>query len=102
MAPAAVASAAFALVIIDGLNGIMVLSIWLEEVLERRRERDMERRRKEIQAAQAAAESARMEAAAEVQKRWEEWNRRREAAAATGEGINEPPPGTSENSEETT
>ena len=93
MAPAAVASAAFALVIIDGLNGIMVLSIWLEEVLERRRERDMERRRKEIQAA--------AQAAAEVQKRWEEWNRRREAAA-TGEGFNEPPPGTSENSEETT
>ena len=94
LAPAAIASATFALVIVDTANGIMVLSTWLEEVLERRRERDRERRRIEIKAAaQAAAESARVEAAAEVQKKWLEWNRRREAAASSGEEFNEPPPG---------
>ena len=66
----------------------MVLSTWLQETLEKRRQR---------QIAEAAAE-----ATAKVQKRWLDWNRRREAAAHAGEEFNEPPPGTAENLEETT
>ena len=90
MAPAAVSSAAFALVIIDGINGIMVLSTWLEEVLEKRKQRQIK----------AAADFARVEATAEVQKRWEEWNSRREAAVSAGERFSEPPPGATQESEE--
>ena len=88
LAPAAVASATFALVVIDTANGIMVLSTWLQETLDKRRQR---------QIAEAAAE-----ATAKVQKRWLDWNRRREAAAQAGQEFNEAPPGTSENLEETT
>ena len=90
MAPAAVASAAITLVIIDGINGLMVLSTWLAETLEKRRRREQERHRQEIE---AAKELVRMEATAEIQKRWEEWNRRRLEAESVGEEFNEPPPG---------
>ena len=104
MAPAAVSSATFALVIVDTVNGIMVLSTWLAETLEKRRRKEEERRRKEVERirkeverirleGKVAAESARMEATLEVQNRWEEWNRRREAAAMAGEEFTEPPPG---------
>lgn len=78
MAPAAVASAAFTLVIVDGINGLMVLSTWLEETLEKRRRRQI----------RAAVESER--------QRWLDWNRRREAAADAGEEFTEPPPGTTQ------
>ena len=78
MAPAAVASAAFTLVIVDGINGLMVLSTWLEETLEKRRRRQI----------RAAVENER--------QRWLDWNRRREAAAAAGEEFTEPPPGTTQ------
>ena len=81
MAPAAVSSAAFTLVIIDGINGFMVLSTWLEEVLEKRKQRQIK----------AAADKAR----AEERQSWLEWNSRRVAAAAAGEEFNEPPPGAS-------
>lgn len=82
MAPAAVASAAFALVIIDTVNGIMVLSTWLEEVLEKRRQRQIKD-------------------AVDVERRsWLDWNRRREAAAAAGEDFTEPPPGTTTDTED--
>ncbi len=89
LAPAAVASATFALVIIDTANGIMVLSTWLQETLDKRRQREEERHRKELQ---AAVDNER--------QRWLDWNRRREAAAQAGEEFNEPPPGTAENLEE--
>ena len=111
MAPAAVSSAALALVLVDGVNFIMVLSSWLAETLEkhrrqeeqRRREEDKQRRREEDilhrQEISAAADFARVEATAEVQKRWEEWNSRREAAVAAGEEFGEPPPGVAQESE---
>ena len=86
-APAAVSSATFALVIVDGINGIMVLSTWLEEVLEKRKQQQIKA------ASDKAASEARAEATAEVQKRWEAWNRRREAAAIAGDKFNELPPG---------
>ena len=66
----------------------MVLSEWLAETLEKRKQRQIS----------AAADLAR----AEERQKWVEWNGRREAAAAAGEDFNEPPPGASENLEETT
>ena len=103
MAPAAVASAAFTLVIIDGINGLMVLSTWLAETLEKRRRKEEERRRreeerhhKEMEHLRREVERIRSEAEhirLEVQEAWLEWNRRREAAAAAGENFTEPPPG---------
>ena len=74
----------------------MVLSTWLAETLDKRRRKEQELHRKEVE---AAKEFARMEAAAEVKKRtaevqqrWEEWNQRRESAAAAGIEFDEPPP----------
>ena len=103
MAPTAIASAAFTLVIVDGINGLMVLSTWLAETLEKRRRKEEERRRREMERirleGKAAAESARIEATLEVQNRWEDWNRRREAAESTGEKFSEPPPGTNQETE---
>ena len=65
----------------------MVIASWLEETLEKRRQR-------QIKAAEnAGVVRGRAEAAAEVQQKWEEWNQRREDAAAAGEEFNEPPPG---------
>ena len=57
----------------------MVFGTWLEETLEKRRQRQIK----------AAVDRAR----AEERQRWEAWNRRREAAAAAGEEFSEPPPG---------
>ena len=74
MAPAAVSSATFALVIVDTVNGIMVLSTWLEDELKKRRQQQI----------RAAVDSER--------QRWLGWNRRREAAVAAGEDFDEPPP----------
>ena len=85
MAPAAVASAAFSLVIIDGINGLMVLSTWLAETLEKRRREEEKRQQRQLR---TAADNAR----SEERQRWLEWNRRREAAAAAGENFTEPPP----------
>ena len=65
----------------------MVLSTWLEEVLEKRKQQQIKA------ASDKAASEARAEATAEVQKRWEAWNRRREAAAIAGDKFNELPPG---------
>ncbi len=78
LAPAAIASATFALVIVDTVNGIMVLSTWLEEVLEKRKQRQIR------DAAVTAREDER--------QRWLGWNRRREEAAAAGKEFDEPPP----------
>ena len=64
----------------------MVFGTWLEETLEKRRQRQI----------RTAAENAR----AEVQKAWAEWNRRREAAAAAGEEFTEPPPGIDQDPED--
>ena len=102
MAPAAVSSATFALVIVDTANGIMVLSTWLEDELKKRRQRQINA------AVKAAVEEARAEARAEAHaearaeehQRWVEWNRRREAAAAAGEEFNEPPPGIDQETED--
>ena len=85
MAPAAVSSATFTLVIVDTVNGIMVLSTWLEETLEKRRQRQIE----------AAEERGLARGRAELRRRqmeWEQWNRRRETAAAAGGEFTEPPP----------
>ncbi len=92
MAPAAVSSATLALVIVDTVNGIMVLSTWLQETLEKRRLR-------QIKAAEdAGVARGRAEAVAELQQKWEDWNKRREAAA--GEEFNEPPPGAASETED--
>ena len=81
----------------------MVLSTWLAETLEKRRRKEEERRRREMERirleGKAAAESARIEATLEVQNRWEDWNRRREAVESTGEKFSEPPPGTNQETE---
>ena len=97
MAPAAVSSATFALVIVDAVNGIMVLSTWLEDELKKRSER-------RLKAAVEAAVDAAVETAVEktrneerqaarlFSKRLRDWNQRREAAVAAGEEFHEPPP----------
>lgn len=106
MAPAAVSSATFALVIVDTAKGVMVLSTWLEDELKKRRERQI---KAAVEAAvkvavEAAVKEARAEARAEAlseeRQRWEQWNRRREAAEAAGEQFNEPPPGVNQESED--
>ena len=72
----------------------MVIASWLEETLEKRRQR-------QIKAAEnAGVVRGRAEAAAEVQQKWEEWNERREDAAAAGEEFDEPPPGVASETEE--
>ena len=94
MAPMAITSAAFSLVMIDSWGTTMVIASWLEETLEKRRQR-------QIKAAEnAGVVRGRAEAAAEVQQKWEEWNERREDAAAAGEEFNEPPPRVASETEE--
>ena len=83
MAPIAITSATFALVIIDTWKTTMVFGTWLEETLEKRKQRQI----------RAAVRKASAEAREAVQQSWMEWNRRREAAATAGEDFNEPPPG---------
>ena len=78
MAPLAIASAAFALTITDTWKTSMVLGTYLEDVLRKRRQRQIK----------AAVDRA----LAEERQRWQEWNQRREAAAAAGEEFTEPPP----------
>ena len=93
MAPAAVSSATFALVIVDTAYGIMVLSTWLEDELKKRRQR-------QIQAAvETAVEKAvektrneQREAVRQFRGKLRDWNQRREAAVAAGEEFHEPPP----------
>ena len=75
MAPMAISSAALSLVIVEGWRITMVIASWLEETLEKRRQRQIKA------------------AVAEEREKWQEWNRRREAAAAAGEEFHEPPPG---------
>ncbi len=82
MAPIAISSAAFALVIIDVWKTTMVFGTWLEETLEKRRRRQVK----------AAEVKGRTEGFEEASRRWQEWNRRREAAVAAGEEFSEPPP----------
>ncbi len=90
MAPAAVSSATFALVIVDTANGIMVLSTWLEDELKKRRQRQIK----------SAADKARADGITEERQRWLDWNQRREAAVAAGEDFNELPPGVDQESED--
>lgn len=82
MAPMAISSAAFSLVIVEAWRMTMVIASWLEETLEKRRQRQIK----------AAVDNER--------QRWLEWNRRREAAAAVGEDFNEPPPGVNQEFED--
>ncbi len=103
MAPAAVSSATFALVIVDTVNGIMVLSTWLEDELKKRRQRQIRAAvEKEVgeavekavaEAVEVASKASGNKARAEERQSWVEWNRRREAAAAAGLEFTEPPPG---------
>ncbi len=68
----------------------MVLSIWLEETLEKRRQRQVEAA--EVRGRTEGRIEGRTEGFEEASRRWQEWNRRREVAAASGEKFNEPPP----------
>ena len=68
----------------------MVIASWLEETLEKRRQRQI----------RAAADKARTEGEQAVQQRWVDWNRRREAAMSAGEDFNEPPPGVNQEFED--
>ena len=86
MAPAAITSAAFALVLTDGWNLIMVLSTWLEDELKKRRQRQINA------ALRKGREEGRAEVWAEVGRQWQEWIDRREAAEAAGEEFTELPP----------
>ena len=87
IAPMAITSAAFSLIIIETWAASMVIASWLEETLEKRKQRQIK----------AAVDKAREE----VQQSWLEWNQRREAADAAGEEFTEPTPGTTPDSEET-
>ena len=87
MAPAAITSATFALVLTDGWNSIMVLSTWLEDELKKFNQRRVDA------AARKAREEGRAEARDEVNRLWWEWIDRREAAEAAGEEFTEMPPG---------
>ena len=87
LAPMAITSAAFSLIIIETWAASMVIASWLEETLEKRKQRQIK----------AAVDKAREE----VQQSWLEWNQRREAADAAGEEFTEPTPGTTPDSEET-
>ena len=82
MAPMAISSAAFSLVIVEGWRMTMVIASWLEEALEKRRQRQIK----------AAEERGLARGRTEEREMWENWNRRREAAAAAGEEFAEPPP----------
>ena len=86
MAPAAITSATFALVLTDGWNSIMVLSTWLEDELKKFNQRRVDA------AVKKAVKRAKAEARAEENRLWSEWNNRREAAAAAGENFTELPP----------
>lgn len=91
MAPMAITSAASSLVIVEAWRMTMVIASWLEETLEKRRQRQIK----------AAEERGFARGRAELQKDWQDWNRRREAAAAVGEDFNEPPPGVDQETEDT-
>ena len=96
MAPAAITSATFALVLTDawGLMS-MVLSTWLADELKKRRQRQLDAAVKKglAQGRAEGREEGRAEVWAEVGRQWHEWNDRREAAAAAGEEFTEMPPG---------
>ena len=99
MAPMAVSSAAIALTITDTWKTIMVLGTWLEETLEKRRQRQI--KAAVDKAVKEAVHKAAHKARTEERRRWEAWNQRREAAAAVSEEFNEPPPGVDPANEDT-
>ena len=68
----------------------MVIASWLEETLEKRRQRQIK----------AAENAGVVRGRAEAQQKWEEWNQRREDAAAAGEEFNESSPGVASETEE--
>ena len=97
MAPAAVSSATFALVIVDTVNGVMVLSTWLEDELKKWQQRRLDAAVKA--AVEAAVEATNKEAEAAVKVAVEaaveaDARRRRPSSPAVAElaGM-EPPPG---------
>ena len=75
----------------------MVFASWLEETLEKRKQRQI---RDAVDKAVEKTRAEEREAAQQLQQKWEGWNQRREAAAAAGEDFNEPPPGAMADSEE--
>ena len=102
MAPIAITSATFALVIIDAWKTTMVFGTWLEETLEKRRRRQIKEavdravektRSEEREATHEAVDRAVEKTRTEERQRWLEWNQRRETAVAAGQEFNEPPPG---------
>ena len=68
----------------------MVIASWLEETLEKRRQRQIK----------AAENAGVVRGRAEAHQKWEKWNQRREDAAAAGEEFNEPPPSVVSGTEE--
>ena len=68
----------------------MVLASWLEETLEKRRQRQIKAAEDKVRVEERKAAQ---QAAQQLQQRWLDWNQRREAAAAVGEEFTEPPPG---------
>ena len=102
MAPLAISSAAFALIITDTWKTSMVLGTYLEDVLKKRRQKSIAEAQKKAFAqgqaeghAQGQAEGhaqGQTEGIMEERQRWQKWNQRREAAVAAGEEFNEPPP----------
>ena len=93
VAPIAITSATFALVIVDTWKTVMVFGTWLEETLEKRRQRQI---KAAVEAAVEKTRAEEREAARRALQDWQDWNRRREAAADAGEEFTEPPPGTTQ------
>lgn len=90
LAPMAITSAAFSLIIIETWAASMVIASWLEETLEKRRQRQI---KAAVEKAEKAAEERGLaRGRAESQKEWQDWNSRREAAAVAGEEFTEPAP----------
>ena len=89
MAPVAITSATFALVIIDTWKTTMVFGTWLEETLEKRKQKQI---KAAVEAAVEKTRSEEREATRKQLRNWRDWNSRREAAHAAGEEFDEPPP----------
>ena len=89
------ASATISILIVEAGKNAMIVGTYLEEMIKKRRARQMaeavERGRAEGIA--KGVKDGRAEERAEISARIREWNNRRLAAEAKGEPFDEPPPG---------
>ena len=90
IAPVGVAAAVVSILTVETARFIMVVAEWLQEVLRKRRERQIAEARAEARA------EAQAETGAEIHAAWAAWNRRRLDAEAKDEPFTEPPPSASD------